>query len=87
MWISNSGIEYCFYRFSLNGKELAFVELQYRHNNNITSECYTGYYFDKKGEYFKITGNNLKSILFKAIVMLKYSGWEIEGFPVNITSI
>ena len=84
MWIVSSGTEYCSYRFILNGKELVFIELEYKHFVSGSKTRYVGYYIGKCGEYFKLNGNSLNSLLFKSILGLKKSGWDIDGFPIDI---
>jgi hypothetical protein len=85
MWIVNSGLEYCSYRFILNGKELVFIELEYKHFDSGSKTHYVGYYVGKCGDYFKLSGNSLNSLLFKSILGLKQSGWDIDGFPIDIS--
>jgi hypothetical protein len=84
MWLVSSGLEYCSYRFMLNNKELVFIELEYKHLKSGFKAYYVGYYIGKCGNYFNLSGENLSSLLFKSIIGLKYSGWDIDGFPIDI---
>lgn len=86
MWLVNSGSEYYSYRFILNNKELVFIELEYKNLHSGKKPKYVGYYFDKDGKPFRIAGDNLTIILFKAILSLKQVGWDIDGFPIDVDS-
>ena len=84
MWLISSGQEYCSYRFMLNNKELVFIELEYKYLKSGCKPYYVGYYIGKCGNYFNLSGEILSSLLFKSIVGLKCSGWDIDGFPIDI---